>query len=123
MVSYFLQFLRFLRGLWRGIRDPEFRGLFLFVVIVLISGTIFYSSVEGWRLLDALYFCVTTLTTVGCADLSPQSDIGKVFTMLYIFTGVGTLISFIRHLSHHSRSGPSSTEVRQAVGDGKPDAG
>jgi hypothetical protein len=38
--------------------------------------------------IDALYFSVTTVSTVGLGDLSPQTDIGKLFTVVYIFVGV-----------------------------------
>jgi hypothetical protein len=33
---------------------------------------------------DAFYFSVTTLTTVGLGDLSPQITVGKIFTVIYI---------------------------------------
>ncbi len=56
---------------------------------------IFYHSVEGWAWLDSLYFSVITLTTVGYGDFSPQTDLGKAFTMIYIFVGLGILAGFI----------------------------
>ncbi|CAM6097286.1 unnamed protein product [Calypogeia fissa] len=39
--------------------------------------------------IDALYFCVVTLTTVGYGDLVPDTTLGKLFTSLYIFIGFG----------------------------------
>ena len=103
MLSLVFTLTRFFRGLWFGFKDPEFKGLFFFVVLLLIVGTIFYSSVEGWRILDSLYFSVTTLVTVGFGDFSPQTDIGKIFTILYIFTGVGALLGFLNLVTHHSQ--------------------
>jgi voltage-gated potassium channel Kch len=56
--------------------------------------------------LDSLYFRVVTLTTVGYGDLSPQTSIGKIFTMIYIILGLGILSSFIVLLAdHQSKSG------------------
>jgi hypothetical protein len=46
-------------------------------------------------LLNALYFCVVTLATIGYGDLHPETRLGKVFTIIYIFVGVGTLGVFI----------------------------
>lgn len=103
MVSFFITLTRFLRGLWYGFKDPEFKGLFFFVIILLLSGTIFYAQVEHWRVLDSLYFSVTTLTTIGFGDFSPKTDIGKIFTIIYIFIGIGTLLGFVNLIAHHTQ--------------------
>jgi voltage-gated potassium channel len=100
MVSFFLVLRRFLRamvGAWR--RDEEFRSLVYLVLLTLASGTIFYSTVEKWSVVDALYFSVTTLTTVGLGDLAPTTMLGKLFTVLYIFVGVGLIAGFINTLA------------------------
>nr|7OPH_A Chain A, Potassium channel protein [Bacillus cereus ATCC 14579]7OPH_B Chain B, Potassium channel protein [Bacillus cereus ATCC 14579]7OQ2_A Chain A, Potassium channel protein [Bacillus cereus ATCC 14579]7OQ2_B Chain B, Potassium channel protein [Bacillus cereus ATCC 14579] len=79
-------------------KDKEFQVLFVLTILTLISGTIFYSTVEGLRPIDALYFSVVTLTTVG-SDISPQTDFGKIFTILYIFIGIGLVFGFIHKLA------------------------
>jgi voltage-gated potassium channel len=76
-------------------RDPQFRSLVFLVIITLVGGTIFYSSVEGWSVVDALYFSVTTLTTVGLGDLTPKTTIAKLFTVVYIFAGLSIVLGFI----------------------------
>lgn len=86
-------------ALVEAVRDPEFRNIIVLLLIVLCSGTIFYHTVEDWRLLDALYFSVITLSTVGYGDFSPQTDIGKVFTIFYIFVGLGLFIAVVNHLA------------------------
>ncbi len=58
-------------------------------------GTWFYSRVEGWGVLNSLYFSVITLTTVGYGDFSPQTPAGKIFTMLYIMIGLGLISGFV----------------------------
>ena len=40
-----------------------------------------------------------TLTTVGYGDLHPVTAAGKVFTMLYVFVGVGVLVAFVTRLA------------------------
>jgi voltage-gated potassium channel Kch len=87
--------LRFARAVRRSLRDPEFRGLFVLVVITLAAGTLFYWRVEGWSLLDSFYFSSITLTTVGYGDLAPQTASGKLFTVFYIFTGIGLIVGFL----------------------------
>jgi voltage-gated potassium channel Kch len=53
--------------------------------------------------LDALYFTIITLTTVGYGDLAPQTDPGKIFTMVYIFVGLSLISGFIILLGEHSK--------------------
>jgi voltage-gated potassium channel len=96
MISFLLRladFARTLVRLWR--RDPDLRTLVALVFFTLLSGTIFYSLQEGWSLVDALYFSVTTLTTVGLGDLAPTTTIGKLFTVVYIFSGLGLIAGCI----------------------------
>ena len=40
------------------------------VVALLAGGAYVFHLVEGWRYLDALYFCVITLTTTSCWALA-----------------------------------------------------
>jgi len=61
--------------------------------LLLVSGTLFYSSVEGWYWLDALYFRVATVATAGDGDLAPTTPFGKVFTIVYILVGVGVFVA------------------------------
>jgi voltage-gated potassium channel len=82
------------RAMVRMARDPERRGPLLLVVSLLIVGTAFYSLVEGWNVLDAVYFCAMSLATVGYGDLVPETAAGKVFTIVYVLAGIGILVSF-----------------------------
>ncbi len=87
--------VRFMRAVRRSLRDPEFRALFVLVVLTLATGTFFYAWIEGWSLLDAFYFSAITLTTVGYGDLAPVTAAGKLFTVFYIFAGIGIIVSFV----------------------------
>ena len=102
MVSFFITLFRFLRAIARGVRDPEFRALFVLLLFVLLSGTIFYSTMEGWSVIDSIYFSVITLTTIGYGDLHPTTPMSKVFTIVYIFVGIGIIMIFIERLATHS---------------------
>lgn len=102
MPAFLFLLYRFFRSLWHGLQDREFRALFLWVVGILLLGMWFYMKVEGWGWLDALYFCITTLTTVGYGDLTPATGAGKIFTIFYIFVGIGLLSGFIILLAERS---------------------
>jgi len=108
LIAFLLTLVRFFRGVWRGLKDPEFRGLFALTGVLMLSGTLFYRVVEGWSALDSLYFSVTTLTTVGYGDLAPTTPASKVFTIVYLLLGVGVLVSFVGKLASHVVAARSS---------------
>ena len=102
MPAFFLLLYRFFKGLWNGLKDKEFRGLFLWLLAILILGSWFYVRVEHWTLLDAFYFSITTLTTVGFGDLAPHTPAGKIFTIFYLLVGIGILSGFVVLLAERS---------------------
>jgi len=95
MPAFLILFVRFFRAIRDGLKDPDFRGLFYWVLGFLALGTWFYARVEGWGVLDSLYFSVITLTTVGYSDFSPQTPAGKIFTIIYIMVGLGLISGFV----------------------------
>jgi len=99
MVSFFLTLLRLVRQLGRSLSDREFRVLFLVLTTTIAGGTIFYMTVERWTFVDALYFTVMTLATVGYGDLAPTTDLSKIFTILFVLVGVGVFVGFVTKLA------------------------
>jgi len=99
MVSFFLTILRFFRALRRAWRDALFRSSFYLLLLVLFSGTMFYATVEGLAWVDAFYLSVVTVTTLGYGDLHPVTTAGKLFTIFYLFTGMGLCIAVVTRLA------------------------
>ena len=83
-----------LRELGRLLKKPQYRAVFVWLIMILLVGTIFYHLVEGWSWLDSLYFSVITLSTVGYGDFSPTTTASKLFTIAYIFLGISIFVSF-----------------------------
>ena len=120
MIQFFLTLRHLFRavvGVWR--RDPQFRSLTLLVAFTLLTGTIFYRSVEGWSIVDAFYFSATTLTTVGLGDLAPVTTFGKLFTVVYIFAGLGLIAGFINTVAQDTLS---NGRRRRSSGENDQDA-
>jgi len=71
--------------------------IWLAVVVGAIAvGTTGYMVLQpGWRLLDALYMTVITLTTVGFREVQPLGDAGRVWTMILSLAGVGLIFGSV----------------------------
>jgi voltage-gated potassium channel Kch len=87
------------RGLARAVaavwRDPETKALPVAAGALVLTGTLFYWRFEDWTIVEAFYFCIVTLTTVGYGDLSPTTDATRIFTIIYILTGFGVLVALL----------------------------
>jgi voltage-gated potassium channel len=66
------------------------------VVGAIIIGTAGYMILDpSWRLLDALYMTVITLTTVGFREVNALTDAGRVWTMVLSLAGVGLIFGSV----------------------------
>lgn len=83
------------------LKDDDYRDLLITTSVVLSIGTVVYHYLEDWSWIDSLYFSVITLTTIGYGDISPQTDSGKLFTILYILVGLGIILSFVNTVYTH----------------------
>ena len=64
---------------------------FLSIVMVL-TGTLGYMVIEGWDVLDALYMTVITVASVGYSEVQSLSPVGRIYTMVLIFSGLGFFV-------------------------------
>jgi voltage-gated potassium channel len=66
------------------------------VVGAIVIGTAGYMILDpSWRLLDALYMTVITLTTVGFREVNNLTDAGRVWTMALSLAGVGLIFGSV----------------------------
>ena len=89
------------RALRAMLRDPESKVLAVSALVVIAVGTLFYTWNEGWSPIQALYFCVVTLATVGYGDLHPTNELSQLFTIAYILSSVGIIAAFVTELAKH----------------------
>jgi hypothetical protein len=100
LVSVATMFRRFLAAIKHAAKEESFAAVFGAAITLVIIGTVTYTLGEGWNLADGFYFAVCTLTTSSIADpdLTLTSEALKVFTALYVLTGIGLLVELARQL-------------------------
>ena len=117
-----------IRAIWALRREPQFVSLGLLTLVAIVTGTAFYSLVEGLRFVDALYFSVITLTTVGYGDFTTETDLGKLFTAVYVLLGIGILLTFVTTIAGkmsqssplHPFANPPARNGRDSASGGDP---
>ena len=79
----------------------------LFYLLLIAAGTMVVGSfvifsVESQHpdsqinsMLDAIWWTVATVTTVGYGDIVPVTEIGKIVAIFYMFFGIGVLAIFL----------------------------
>jgi voltage-gated potassium channel len=62
------------------------------IASVVALGTFGFRLIEGWSWLDSLYTATQTVTTVGYGDIAPQTSMGRLFAVVFMIAGVGTVL-------------------------------
>ena len=75
------------------LQDRDSRPVLVWAFATLLAGTLIYHWLEGWNYLDALYFCVISLATIGYGDFTPTTQISRAFTIIYVINGIGILLA------------------------------
>ncbi len=120
MIEFFIVIARVTAAFWRTLKnDTAAKALIFFVLIILASGTIFFIEIEHWDFVRAFYYCVLTLTTVGTGDLMPHTDIGRLFTVFYLFLGVGAMLGALQLIAKHAVAQSDGPEFMQHLGKRK----
>lgn len=76
---------------------------------VLFIGTVGYSAIEGYSLIDAFYMTIITVSTVGFHEVVPLSDLGKMFTSFLIIFSFGIFAYAITYITRYVVTGEALT--------------
>jgi hypothetical protein len=81
-------------------KEENFAAVVGASIVLILVGTIVYSLGEDWSVVDGFYFAICTLTTSSIADPNLTLTHGalKIFTAIYVLTGIGILVELARQL-------------------------
>lgn len=94
----------------------KIRVIFTTLILLLIGGTVLFQYLEpSFTVIQAFYFTVTTMTTVGYGDLTPSNDFTRLAVSLYILLAVTLYVSLITHFGSHYLEFQSKRAERRTV--------
>lgn len=64
----------------------------LAIFSMLCVGAVGFRFFEGWTWLDSFYMATETVTTVGYGDITPKTAAGRMFAVVFMLTGAGTVL-------------------------------
>jgi hypothetical protein len=99
MLGVVLMLGRFGKAVRHAAKSPEFRGLAVAAVLMIASGTLVYSLLEHWSVVDGFYFAVSVLTTTTPTGLVLTHTITKLFTAIYVLLGITIILEFARRIA------------------------
>jgi len=73
----------------------RFRIYFSILAMVLFIGMVGLIVIESFSPLDAFYFLIVTIATVGYGDLHPLTPFGKMLVIVIILAGVGCFVGVV----------------------------
>jgi hypothetical protein len=76
---FFAEFFRLIRVLW-----PILSG----VLFAMVGPGLLIGRIEGWRIVDALYFTFVTGLTIGYGDLTPRHVVSRLLAVVIGLAGI-----------------------------------
>ncbi len=70
----------------------QITGAVALCLLILVLGSAGYMIIEKWNFIDSVYMTVITLTTVGFGEVHKMGYMGRIFTMILLFTGAGLFV-------------------------------
>ncbi|XP_034698369.1 two-pore potassium channel 3-like [Vitis riparia] len=115
---------------------PQFRspsivrqGFVLLIVYLLLGIAIYwfnrddFSADETHPVVDALYFCIVTMCTIGYGDITPVSTSTKLFSILFVLVGFGFIDILLSGMVSYVLDLQENYLLRSAKGVGQRDTG
>lgn len=80
-----------LKKVWQFLQREDLDRVLLVIAILLVFSSVTYSLVEKKPIIDALWWTIVTVTTVGYGDISPTTIPGRIVAVINMIVGIGVL--------------------------------
>lgn len=84
----------------------------LAIFFMICFGALGFHILEGWSWLDSFYMATETVTTVGYGDIAPKQPAGRVFAIVFMLSGAGTVLYALTVLAQ----AVTQSEIIRALG-------
>lgn len=74
------------------VTHPRLRVLFFLIGIFILLGVVIFTTLENWSIIDALYYTVATITTVGYGDITPTNPASRLLATFYMMMTVPMIL-------------------------------
>ena len=64
----------------------------------IVGGAVTLSMIENWNIVDSLFFCVVTTSTVGYGNVVPKTNAGKLFVIYYSLYALALIIGLLTYV-------------------------
>ncbi|MFC1953555.1 potassium channel family protein [Chloroflexota bacterium] len=78
-----------------SLKTQHLRMMVLLPVSVVLIGTVGFMILEKLPFVDALYFTIVTISTVGYGDITPATTLSKIFGVFLIIIGIGVFLTIV----------------------------
>ncbi len=117
-MTIFIQFYKTIQRVGLRYSRSELLRILGAIAGLAVTGTLVYTLLEGWSLLDALYATIITITTVGYGDVAPKSPEGRTFAIFFTLVAItigGYSISTLAAYTIERRSRSAALQFRKRL--------
>ncbi len=75
-----------------GSLDSHFYWALVFLAALVVFGSVGYLFLENWTYFEALFFTVTTVTTVGYGDVVPTNPTSQSYTIILMLMSMSVIL-------------------------------
>ncbi|SDS69446.1 potassium channel protein [Gramella sp. MAR_2010_147] len=68
--------------------DSKLKLAIVLIILVFVSGVVGFHFLYDYSWVDALYMTIITISTVGYGEVQPMDPYGKIFTSVFIISGL-----------------------------------